>query len=93
MTKALRRFDVLSTDPFADHDEVVVALEDAEGEWVKAQEAYDRIAALEAQIAVLKAQLKDAKTPQPPKPKTHRCWYCSTEIPVGTTCCNVYERL
>jgi hypothetical protein len=33
----------------------------AEGDWVKAQDAYDKVAVLEAEIATLKTQLKDAK--------------------------------
>jgi hypothetical protein len=34
---------------------------DSEGDWVDAQEAYDKVAVLEAEIATLKAQLKDAR--------------------------------
>ncbi len=33
---------------------------DAEGDYVDAQDAYDTVAILEAQIATLKTQLKDA---------------------------------
>jgi hypothetical protein len=35
--------------------------ESADGDWVKAQDAYDRVAVLEAEISTLKTQLKDAK--------------------------------
>lgn len=35
--------------------------EDAEGEYVKAQDAYDKCAVLSAEITTLKAQLKDAQ--------------------------------
>jgi hypothetical protein len=33
----------------------------AEGDWVKAQDAYDKVAVLEAQIQILKDQLKTAR--------------------------------
>jgi ethanolamine utilization protein EutP (predicted NTPase) len=35
--------------------------EDREGEYVLAQDAYDKVSVLEAEITTLKAQLKDAK--------------------------------
>jgi hypothetical protein len=34
---------------------------DAEGTWVLAQDAYDKVAVLEAEIQTLKSQLKDAR--------------------------------
>ncbi len=84
MSHVFKRYDT-----YALYENFVEVSEDAEGEWVKAQDAYDKVAALEAYIAILKAQLKDAKG----APKTHRCWWCATVIPVGTPCCKPHERL
>lgn len=36
-------------------------VEEAEGDWVRAQDAYDKIAVMAAEITVLKTQLKDLK--------------------------------
>lgn len=52
MSIVFRRFDATGSR---------IMSEDREGTWVKAQDAYDKVASLEAQITTLKAQLKDAK--------------------------------
>lgn len=36
-------------------------VEDREGDWVRAQDAYDHVAILEAKIRTLETQLKDLK--------------------------------
>ena len=59
MSFVLPRYDIWHTahEPFAD----LLIERDAEGEWVKAQDAYDKLSVLEAEIHTLKVQLKDAK--------------------------------
>jgi hypothetical protein len=59
MSHVFKRYDVEIVNPpgYYPLDEV----EAPDGEWVKAQDAYDKVAVLEAQIATLKAQLKEAR--------------------------------
>jgi hypothetical protein len=57
MSTVLTRFDIYSTESsyYGEPEE------DREGDWVRAQDAYDHIAILEAKIRVLETQLKDLK--------------------------------
>jgi hypothetical protein len=57
MSTVLPRYDLWGVDWSATPQEEP----HAEGEWVKAQDAYDKLAVLDAQIATLKTQLKDAR--------------------------------
>lgn len=56
MSTTLPRFDM-----WADYGHEIHTQADAEGVFVYAQDAYDKVASLEAEIAILKTQLKDAK--------------------------------
>lgn len=60
MSTVLKRFDC--TNGRAQHCYGCYTMtQDAEGDYVLAQDAYDKVAVLEAQITTLKTQLKDSK--------------------------------
>jgi hypothetical protein len=52
MSSVFKRYDATGTR---------IMVGDPEGTWVKAQDAYDKVAVLEAEIQTLKAKLKDAR--------------------------------
>lgn len=57
MSIVFKRYDV-----YGERGHRTTEVPDAEGEYVKAQDAYDKCAVLSAEIATLKAQLKEAET-------------------------------
>lgn len=60
MSSVFKRFDV-AAHTYGEGNLAVYRVFDAEGEYVFAQDAYDRVAVLEAEISTLKTMLKDAR--------------------------------
>jgi hypothetical protein len=64
MSHVFKRYDVVHG-----RWNVPRALESADGEWVRAQDAYDAVAIIEAKVRVLETQLKDTKKAAKPAKK------------------------